>query len=151
MSPCIVEPKPGVDVGRVVVDVTIENLEDAERPQSDSPAPQGIRRAAVETLVDTGATFLCLPEPVIRDLSLKFDRLRPTRTVTGVMDFKIYRGARLTVHDRTCTVGVLALPADGRALLGQIPLETLDYWVDVTNRRLVGNPEHDGEWMAEVF
>ena len=101
MAPSIVEPKPGVDVGRVVVEVTIENLEDAERAQSGSLALQGIRRARVETLVDTGATFLCLPAPVIRDLGLKFDRLRPTRTVSGVMDFKIYRGARLTVEDRT--------------------------------------------------
>ena len=28
---------------------------------------------------------------------------------------------------------------------------TLDWWIDITNHRLVGNPEHGGEWMAEVF
>jgi len=27
----------------------------------------------------------------------------------------------------------------------------MDFWVDPTNQRLVGNPEHGGQWMAEVF
>jgi len=36
-------------------------------------------------------------------------------------------------------------------LLGQIPLELLDFWIDITNQKLVGNPEHGGEWMIDQF
>ena len=45
----------------------------------------------------------------------------------------------------------MELPAGRQVLLGQLPLETLDWWVDTVSHRLVGNPEHGGEWMAEVF
>ena len=53
--------------------------------------------------------------------------------------------------DRAITVDVLGLPDDRQVLLGQLPLEALDFWIDVVKQRLVGNPEHWGQWMAEVF
>jgi hypothetical protein len=28
--------------------------------------------------------------------------------------------------------------------------EMMDWWIDSTNQKLVGNPEHGGQWMAEV-
>lgn len=151
MSPTIVEPRPGVDLGRVVVSVVVQNLDDFERAEAGSIERNAVRQTTVYALVDSGPTFLCLPGPIIKQLGLKSYRMRPTRSVTGVMDFKVYRGAWLTVEGRSCPVEVLELPGDGQALLGQIPLETLDFWIDVTNRRLVGNPEHGGEWMAEVY
>lgn len=51
----------------------------------------------------------------------------------------------------TVAVEVMALPQGRQPLLGQIPLETLDWWVDTASWRLVGNPEHGGHRMAEVF
>jgi hypothetical protein len=35
--------------------------------------------------------------------------------------------------------------------LGQVPLEKADWWIDLTERRLVANLEHGGQWLAEVF
>ena len=67
------------------------------------------------------------------------------------MTMKIYRGAFLEVQGRECSVEVMELPQGRQVLLGQIPFETLDWWVDTTHQRLVGNPEHGGQWMAEVF
>jgi predicted aspartyl protease len=151
MVQIIVEPKPGVDKGRVVVAVNVENAEDRKRAnRGDIPAEQ-VRRLSVDALVDSGATFLCLPESLVQRLGLDFHRVRETRTVAGPMSLKIYSGATLEVQGRSCNVEVMALPEGRQPSLGQIPLETLDWWIAVANHRLVGNPEHGGQWMAEVF
>ncbi len=67
------------------------------------------------------------------------------------MTLRIFGDARVETQGRTCDVEVMELPESHQALLGQVPLEMLDFWVDTTNQRLVGNPEHGGQWMAEVF
>lgn len=36
-------------------------------------------------------------------------------------------------------------------LIGQIPLEHLDFVVDLRNRKLTGNPTHGGEHVYELF
>lgn len=42
-------------------------------------------------------------------------------------------------------------PDDCPVLVGQIPLEGLDFVVDPIGQRLVGNPEHRGEHMIDTF
>jgi hypothetical protein len=36
-------------------------------------------------------------------------------------------------------------------LIGQTPLELLDFVVDPIGQRLIGNPDHGGEQMIDVF
>jgi hypothetical protein len=36
-------------------------------------------------------------------------------------------------------------------LIGQIPLEMLDFVVDPTGQKLIGNPDHFGEQMIDLF
>lgn len=138
-------------MGRVIVDVVVQNVDDLRRFERGEIPTDQIRSITVKALVDSGTTFFCLPESIVEQLHLPFNRERETRSVTGPLTMKIYGGARIDVLGRACDVEVMALPAGTQVLLGQIPLETLDYWVDVVNHRLVGNPEHDGQWMAEVF
>lgn len=146
----IAEPKRGLDVGRVVASVRIENADDIRRAEGGEIPLAAVRSTVVEALVDTGTMFLCLPAKTIQELGLPFHRMRGSRTVTGPKDLRIFTGARIEIHDRSCDVEVMELPDSVQPLLGQIPLEILDYWVDLANRRLVGNPEHDGHCMAEV-
>lgn len=150
MSATIVEPKRGANMGRVVVPVIVENVSDRSRADRGEIPVDQIRRLTVNAFVDTGATFFCLPQSQIDQLGLEFDREREMHTVAGLMSMRIYGGARIEVQGRDCRVEILALPENRQVLLGQIPLETLDWWVDTTNQRLVGNPEHGGNWMAEI-
>jgi clan AA aspartic protease len=151
MRTTAVEPKRGANVGRVTVDVKVTNLDDLRRGERGEMPIDRARFINIPTLVDSGATFFCLPQAVIDKLGLPFNRTRQTRTITGPMELKVYGSARVEVQGRACDVEVLALPEDTQALLGQLPLEAMDFWVDPTNQRLVGNPEHGGQWMAEVF
>jgi len=67
------------------------------------------------------------------------------------MPFKIYDHVRLTVQGRNCAVEVAEVPDDCPALIGQLPLEMLDFLVDPIGQRLVGNPAHNGEHMVDLF
>ena len=37
------------------------------------------------------------------------------------------------------------------ALIGQLPLEMLDFYLDPAGQRLIGNPEHGGEHVIDMF
>jgi hypothetical protein len=36
-------------------------------------------------------------------------------------------------------------------LIRFIPLEMLDFVVDPRGQRLIGNPDHGGEWMIDMY
>jgi hypothetical protein len=48
-------------------------------------------------------------------------------------------------------IDVADLPEDCPVLIGQVPLELMDWVVDPKGQRLIGNPEHGGEWMSDMF
>lgn len=151
MVSSVVEPKRGAEVGRVVVNVCVQNVEDVRRAERGELASSAVRSLTVEALVDTGATFFCLPAESVRALGLPFNRNRDSHTVAKPMTLRVFGGARIEVLGRSCDIEVMELPEGRQVLMGQLPLEAMDFWVDVVNQRLVGNPEHNGQWMAEVY
>lgn len=138
-------------MGRVVVDVVVENYEDRLRAGRGEIADSAVRRLVVPSLVDSGATFFCIPRSLVDQLGLAFLQEKESRTLSGPITLGVYAPARVEVQGRDCVTQVLALPEGRQALLGQIPLEAMDWWIDLRSQRLVGNPEHGGQWMAEVF
>jgi predicted aspartyl protease len=151
VDPVVIEPKPGVDVGRIVVDMRVENGDDLTQVALGLLTAAQVRAIDVKALVDTGATLVCLPTSDIVRLGLRRVRQRQTRTAGGVVMQQIYSPVRVTVQGRDCLVEVGEIPDGSPALLGQVPLELMDYWIDMTNGRLTGNPEHGGKWMADHF
>jgi hypothetical protein len=63
----------------------------------------------------------------------------------------MYRAVRLTIQGRDCAIDVGEIGNEFPVLIGQIPLELLDWVVDPKGQRLIGNPEHGGEQIMEVF
>jgi predicted aspartyl protease len=146
----VVEPKRGADVGRVLVNVRIENLKDRHRVESGELLANQVRAIETGALVDTGATFLCLPAGLITQLGLAYIRTKETKTVQGPVNLRIFGPIWVSVQDRDCIGEAMEIPDGRQILLGQIPLEMMDWWVDCANQKLVGNPEHGGQWMAEI-
>jgi clan AA aspartic protease len=139
-------------MGRVAVPAKIENMEDVYAAKKKGSARKKIRTVAVkDALVDTGATFLSLPRRLIEKLGLYQFRTRRAKTSAGTVEFGMYGTVRLTVQGRDCFVEVAEVPDDCPVLIGQIPLESLDLVVDPVNQRLIGNPEHGGEHMFDMF
>jgi hypothetical protein len=48
-------------------------------------------------------------------------------------------------------VDVIEIPEGNPVLIGQIPLEMMDWVVDLRSRKLIGNPAHGGEHVLEVL
>jgi clan AA aspartic protease len=140
------------EMGKVIVSAKMENLEDLfQHRKGHLPADQ-IRNVTVpDALIDTGATGLVLPKSLVSQLGLKPVRQRNMRTAAGPMQMNICDAVRLTVQGRDCTLDVYEAPDTVPVLIGQIPLEALDFVVDPLNQRLIGNPDHGGQHMADAL
>ncbi len=139
-------------MGSVLVAAKIESIEDLSQVQRGSlPAAQVRRVEVTDALVDTGATMLSMPKRLIEQLGLYPVRIRRARSSAGPVHVQIYSPVRLTILERDCTIEVAEVPDDCPVLIGQIPLELLDFVVDPVGRRLIGNPAHGGEHMLDMF
>ena len=139
-------------MGKVVVAAWIENLADRHRAEAgDLPADRVRILEVHDALVDTGATYLAMPKRLIEQLGLRFRRNRTARTPTGIVTFPIYGAVRLRVQERDCVAEVAELPDGCPVLIGQLPLEALDFVVDPVGQRLIGNPDHGGKDMMDLF
>jgi predicted aspartyl protease len=139
-------------VGKVIVSAKIENLFDIQKVFEGQISDDQVRRLEVDdAMVDTGATTLSLPKRLIGQLGLRQLRTGLARTAAGMTTFGIYSPVRLTVQGRDCTVEVAELPDVCPPLIGVIPLEILDFVVHPKSRKLIGNPEHGGEQVFDMF
>ena len=139
-------------MGRVTTPALIENLEDLWMADRGLQSSESVRRVQVEdALVDTGAMILSLPTNLIQQLGLKSTGQKRTMTAGGPRAASVYQAVKLHVQDRDCIVEVLEVPDAVPVLIGQVPLEILDFVVDMPNRRLIGNPAHGGQQMFEQY
>ncbi len=139
-------------MGRVVVPAKVESLHDLYLAETGHLTAEDVRTVEVaDALVDTGSTLLSLPKRYIAALGLTRYRTRQARTPVGIFEFGIYGAVRLTVQGRDCTVDVTEVTDDSPILIGQIPLEILDFVVDPKGQRLIGDPVHGGEDMIDML
>lgn len=143
----------GADLmGKVLAKAKIENLEDVWAVQQGIRKPEEARWTEVEdALVDTGASTLSLPKRLVAELGLKPVRTRQARTSAGPVTLQMYGTVRLTIMERDWVGDVVELPDDCPVLIGQLPLEGLDFVVDPVGQRLIGNPAHGGEHIIELY
>jgi predicted aspartyl protease len=138
--------------GKVLVAAKIENLADQILAEQGFLTSGQVRHIDVEdALVDTGATQFSMPKRLIEELGLRPSRKRTARTSAGTVTVQVYQAVRLTIQERDCLSDVTELPDDCPVLVGQVPLELLDFVVDPHGQRLIGNPAHGGEHIIELY
>ncbi len=139
-------------MGRVLTEATIESLEDLWAEKRGLCAHEQVRKITVpDALVDTGATLLALPTRLIRQLGLNEQYKKRVRSSIGVSEAAVYDAVRLTIQGRNCTMDVMEVPDDVPVLIGELPLEQLDFVIDMRSRTLIGNPAHGGEHVFELY
>ncbi len=139
-------------MGRVLTEATIESLEDLWAVERGTMAADKVRRIVVpDALVDSGARLLSLPTRLIRQLGLRKVGTRQVTTGIGPAEADLYEAVRLTIQDRFCTADVLEVPDTVPVLIGQLPLENLDFVIDMTAHALIGNPAHGGKLVYEMY
>lgn len=104
-----------------------------------------------EALVDTGASRLSLPTSLIDKLGLRKTGTKQVRTSVGLATINVDDVVRLTIQDRDCVVEVVEVADGTPVLVGQIPLELLDFVIDTKTHQLVSDPRHGGEFIIEIY
>ena len=139
-------------MGRVLTEVKVTNLEDAWAARKGTlPANQVRTKFVTDALVDTGATSVALPTSMIRELGLTKRYEKQARTAVGIRTIGVYDAVRVEIMGRDCTVDPIEVPDETGVLVGQIPLEMMDFVVDSQSRKLIGNPAHNGQQIIELL
>ena len=139
-------------MGKVIVTAKMENIGDLEMHKRGLIPADQVRSVEVhDALVDTGASTLLVPKRLIAQLGLRHYRDRPARGLGGSLSMPMYSAVWLTIQGRDCVLDVGEIDDSFPVLIGQIPLEALDWVVDPKGQRLIGNPEHGGEHMIDAF
>lgn len=140
------------EMGRVLTSATIENYVDLWAAKQGIISDDKIRRIEVqEALVDSGATLLSLPKSLIQKLGLEKTAEKRVTSSIGVGEANLYSAVRLTIQGRSCTMDVMEVPDGVPVLIGQLPLEHLDFVIDMRQHALIGNPAHGGEHVYELL
>jgi predicted aspartyl protease len=139
-------------MGRTLVHATIENLYDLYEVQLGKRQPEQVRRIEIpDALVDTGSTMLMLPRRYVDQLGLQFFEKKLMHSPDADTMVDVYCLAQLTIQGRKCPIDVGVVRDACPTLIGQLPLERLDFVVDPVGRRLIGNPAHGGEFALECY
>ena len=131
--------------------IELANREDQFLANTGVIKPDAVRRVTVEeALVDTGATRLSLPRPLIEQLGLTPVGTTRTSTANGTAARTIYSEVEFTLLERKDTMRVTDLPENAPVLVGHMVLEMLDLCLDI-RKGLIYNPAHDNEWIEEQW
>ena len=137
-------------MGKVIVTVKLTNYveEQLKKLKLLKGKPRSVE---VEALVDPGATRLYLKTKIIRALGLKKDSEITSKTTNGARRRAVYQPVRLEIMGRNGAFEVVEVDDDVPNLLGQVPLEVLDFVVDPKRQKLIANPDHGGIQMTEEY
>ncbi len=137
---------------RVLTEATISNVGDLYDVERGRLTPDAVRSVYVPAaLVDTGATTLSMPKSLLDQLGLTKQYEKRAITAAGERMVNIYQAAQVEIRGRKATVDVIELPEGNPVLIGQMPLEFMDWVVDMRAHKLIGNPAHGGEHVIELL
>jgi clan AA aspartic protease len=139
-------------MGKITTTLTITNRIDQALATRGYIAANQVRSVTLNNvLVDTGATTLCLPSPVIEKLGLELLKEVDVKTATGISQARIFRDAVISLLEREGTFECLELPGGQEPLLGVIPLESLGIELDLQQQALKVLPSRSAETYLSIL
>jgi len=138
-------------MGRVTTRIRVENWLDAELlalgARKEKP-----RVVETDALVDTGAVKFYLKSSVIQQLGLREIGEITSRPMSARAEKrKVFAPVSLEIQGRIGRFDVVEVPDSVPNVVGQIPLEDLDWVVDCRNQKLIPNPEHKHGELSDEF
>jgi predicted aspartyl protease len=136
-------------MGRVTVDMEIANHRDELFAEAGALAPEQVRRTRLKGVVDSGASYLVLPEAVVKQLGLPAAgvstvRYADQRSATRA----VVEEVRVELLGRHGIFRAIVEPDRTTALIGAIVMEDLDLLVDCGLQVLV--PRDPTRIIAEI-
>ncbi len=138
-------------MGKVITMIKVVNWDDlallAAGARKDKP-----RALETNAIVDTGAVKLYLKSVIIHELGLRPIGEVKSRTMSNRSESRtVFSPVALEIQGRTGRFDVVEIPDSLPNIIGQIPLEDLDWVVDCRNQKLIPNPEHKNGELADEF
>ncbi len=139
-------------MGVIKKKVKIKNSADLVKHKAGIITADKIRSVEVEAIIDAKARMLCLPADLVEILGLEIVDKRTVRYANGDKDIKNIGSVVLfELMERQTECRVLIEKPGAPVLVGQIPLEALDFLIDMTKEDLVVNPESPYMPMAYMY
>lgn len=105
-----------------------------------NPVKTDLKSITSKCLVDTGSTYLVIPEHLALQLQLAKLETREATTADGSSHFVPYVGPlKVSFDNRSCFVGAIVM--GNEVLLGAVPMEDMDLVVQPKLIKLSVNPE----------
>ncbi len=135
-------------MGLTYANIQLVNPFDEEQVRRNNMGEDEIRQITVHAMVDTGSIMLCINEDIQQILQLPFCKKRRSQTADGrILELDVVGPVKVYYLDRDCSTNAIILPDSQEALLGAIPMEEMDLYVNPARQELM--PVHpDGPIMS---
>ncbi|HMF41872.1 MAG TPA: clan AA aspartic protease [Polyangia bacterium] len=121
--------------------IKLTNDYDLTQAEAGTLDANKVRSVEIEALVDTGATMMMLPADVVEQLGVPIRGHRKVRYADSRVEEVPWVGQiKIEIRGRDTLISALVGPAGSTPLIGQIPLEEMDFVVDPKSRELRPNP-----------
>lgn len=141
----------GKEMGLVYAEIELVSVDDLVFNRHGILPESGVRRVKSKALVDSGALDLVINEEVKGRLDLPVLGERTVKLADEtLLQVEIVGPVEVRFENRSTTVRALVLPGTAEVLLGAIPLEGLDVFIDPVRERLVVNPESPDIPMTQI-
>jgi clan AA aspartic protease len=126
----------------VYAEIELISIEDLVLTRHGMLPETDVRRAKTRALVDTGALDLVINEEVQHQLNLPVLHQRTVSLADETLrEVDMVGPVEVRFENRSTIVKAIVLPGVEDVLLGAIPLEGLDVFIDPVQERLVVNPK----------
>ena len=138
-------------MGKVTTPIKVANWLDTELLAAGARKEKP-RTVETDALVDMGAVKFYLKSSIIQQLGLRPIGEIKSRTMSARVEVrKVFSPVSLEIQGRTGRFDVVEVPDALPNIVGQIPLEDLDWVVDCRNQKLIPNPEHKHGELSDEF
>ena len=137
------------DMGLFKEEITLANATDRGAARRGMIPESEIRSITVKARPDTGAWTLVINEEIRQTLGLEIVGTRPGTLADGTTGaYGLTEPVEVHWKNREAVCQAAVLPASKNVLLGAMPLEGLDLYVDPVNQHLAG--VHGDEPVGEL-
>jgi clan AA aspartic protease len=118
-------------MGMVYANVELLNGDDVALNRRKYIDDDDIRQLTINMMVDSGAIMLTINEEIRQALGLDIIDHRVSQLADGTrLELPVAGSIEVRYDGRFCTTNALVLPDDTEPLLGAIPMEEMDLWIN---------------------
>lgn len=138
-------------MGLIYAEIELINGEDLALARKNIIGEEEVKRIPVKMLVDTGSYMLAINENIQEYLQLPVVERRRAELADGRKIWcDVVSYAEVRFKNRKTVCYAMVLPGDSEPLLGAIPLEGMDVFIDPLRQELLVNPASPDFAMTKI-